>query len=228
MKLTRSAVGFSALALGAACLLSGCGGATSTSNAIIKSFNAVPNGGTATILASGYPTATVGAFTQSTYANASAGTQTASFTLSSPAITSTPIMTSLNAGQEYTAMLIGRADVASTDPRYPALSISGDDQTTPQSGDCRIRIVQAAPDSGRVDVLVNNVPTSSNTAYRTVTGYSELAAGNATLAVRTSGTSNLIVPLTTISTVGGNLYTIYVTEPTVSSPAYSYTLQQDN
>jgi len=123
---------------------------------------------------------------------------------------------------------MGRADVASSDARYPKLVVVGDDQTSPSSTDCRIRVVQAAPDAGTVDVLVNGLNTSPNTAYGTVTSYSELAAGSETIQVRTSGTSTFIVPSTLFATLAGHRYTIYVTEPTVGSPTYSFQVVQDS
>ena len=229
MKSIRSAAGISTLGVGIACLLSGCGGSTNSSSfANLKSYDAVPNGGTATVSASGASTASLTAFTTSAYVNASAGLESASFTLTGPpAITSPTYPVSLNSGVFYTAIVLGRADVSSSDSRYPKLVIAGDDQTTPQSADCRIRVVQAAPDAGTVDVLVNGIDTSANTAYSTVTSYSELAAGSETVEVRTSGTSTFIVPSTVFTTLAGHRYTLYVTEPT-TSPTYSFQVVQDS
>ena len=233
MKSIRSAAGVSTLAVGLACLLSGCGGSTnSNSNINFKAFDAIYNGGNAVVNASGAApiNLTVPDTTASpTYEGASAGTQTASFTLSLPsAFTSPTYPTSLNSGAFYTAALVGIAGVASTDARYPKLLLMGDDQTSPASNDSRIRVVQAAPDAGSVNVFINGVDVSYNTTYSVYTGYSELAAANATVSVVSTTGSTTLVPSTVFSTVAGHRYTLYVAEPTTSPATYAFQLQEDS
>ncbi len=231
MKLTWSAAGLSTLIVGAACLMSGCGGSSNngTTNAQVKSYDAIPNGGTAAVTVSGGLNATVTAFNGSAYVFATPGLQNASFTLTGPpTFTSPNYATSINSSAYYTAILVGRDDVASNDARAPQLVLAGDDQTSPSSADSRIRVVNAAPDAGNVDVLVNGVNTAPNTAYPSFTSYSELAAGSATITVRQTGSATIIVPSTVFSTTAGHRYTIYVTEPTVSTPAYAFQVVQDS
>ena len=122
MKLTWSAAGLSTLIVGAACLMSGCGGSSNngTTNSQVKTYDAIPNGGTAEVTVSGSLNGNVTAFTSSTYQFVSPGLQNASFTLTGPpAFTSPTYATSMNSGAFYTAILVGRDDVASTDARSP-------------------------------------------------------------------------------------------------------------
>jgi len=232
MKSIRYAA-ISTLAVGVACVLSGCGGANSNTYAYLKGVNVVPNGGTATITATGATLSSLAFLsapvtTAPTYNNATAGMETANFTLSGePAATYPTYSTSVNSGEFYTAIVLGRADVAASDSRYPKLEIAGDDQTSPASADCRYRVVQAAPDApGSVEVTVTYGSTtypSSPLPYGTISTYSELPAGNASVTATVNG-STVLVPATTISTVAGARYTIYVTEATVS-PVPTYTIQ---
>ena len=169
----------------------------------------------------------------------------------------------LNNGSYYSAYLIGRVDVlpittARADPRFLQTVITGDKgaaanyQPTasgtvtavyadPPSGQANIRVLNAAPDAGPVDVLIGGKVAFAAAAYPALplgltganvpaatpaTPYSPLPSGTLSVQVNAAGTSTVLVPPTSISVSGGQSYTLLVTEPT-TAPTYSLSTEND-
>ena len=232
-------------ALTLAAALAGCGGG-GTSNpatvAHVRGFNAVPDGTTALISvnnstlpgsvtgSNGTVTNGLGFLQASPYSAEAVSTGNFLFTLTSSAAATFPAVTqALTQGTYYSAFVVGRAGItASSDARYPRLLVVTDDRTLPPTGDARLRIVQAAPDAGNVDVLINGAVAASSIAYQSVGNYLNETAGDLTVQVNKAGTNTVLVPATTITLSSGQLYTLLADEPYLTpSPAYSVQLQTD-
>lgn len=226
-----------------AAALAGCGGggAGSSNSVSVRDFNAIPDSGAATVVVGGdtLPGSTLSVngnvisgqsfLTASSYTDVAAGARQTTFALSSfPGTTYPSASQTLTAGTFYSEMLFGRADVAASDARSPAVVTVADDRTAPPSGDARLRIVQAAPDIGSVDVLVDGQVTAGAVAYQNVGSYLNVTAGNHTVQVNKAGTSAVLVPAQTVSLTSGQLYSLFAVEPTLTpTPAYALQLQSD-
>jgi len=171
----------------------------------------------------------------------------------------------LNNGSYYTAYLIGRVDVKplttlKPDPRFLQTVVTGDKgaaanyginglpstvtgafYSDPPPGQVNLRVLNAAPDAGPVDVLIGGkvaypaVPypvlpsgTAGSTvaAVNPVTPYSPQPSGTLSVQVNAAGTSTVLVPPTSVS-VGSGASTLVVTEPTIA-PAYGLTTESDD
>ncbi len=170
----------------------------------------------------------------------------------------------LNNNGYYTAYLIGRADVAPltsarADPRFLQTVVAGDKGAAanyqssptgaaagavyadPPSGQANIRILNAAPDAGPVDVLIGGKPAFTGVTYpvlplglltdqvaagNPVTAYSALPSGTISVQVNAAGTATVLVPPTTLSIGSGQSYTVVVTEP-AATPTYSLATEAD-
>ncbi len=198
-------------------------------------------------------------FTSST----SLPTTTVAGTTTSAVIAPNPQL-QLNNGSYYSAYLIGRVDVlplstARADPRFLQTIVTGDKgaaanyQATasgtvtavyadPPSGQANIRILNAAPDAGPVDVLIGGKAAFAAVAYPPLplglaganvpaatpaTPYSPQPSGTLSVQVNAAGTSTVLVPPTSISVSSGQSYTLLVTEPTIA-PAYSLSTENDD
>lgn len=224
--------------------LAGCGGGSSqnsSNSAEVRDFNAIPDSGVASVTVGGslLPGSTLNVngsvvsgqsfLSASSYTYITAAALSASFTLSAFSSTTYPSSAqTLTTGTYYTEILFGRGDVATTDPRYPTLRVVADDRTSPASGDARLRIVQAAPDLGNVDVLVGGQVVASNVGYQSIGSYLNVTAGNQTVQVNRAGTSTVLVAAQTVTLSTGQLYSLFVVEPTLTpSPGYNIQLQSD-
>ena len=165
----------------------------------------------------------------------------------------------LNNDSYYSAYLIGRADVmpltiTRPDPRFLQTVVAGNKgaaanyqtgapSTTvtlysdPPSGEANIRILNAAPDAGPVDVLIGGKPAFTSVAYpllpvvpagntannapavTPVTPYQALPSGTLSVQVNAAGTSTVLVPPTNVSVSSGQSYTVAVTETSIT-PVY--------
>lgn len=233
--LTRRALLASAL-LPLTALLAGCGGSsTNSSNSSasrVRVFDAAVNAATANILVnggSGYGDLTF--LKTSPYLYLATGTST--FTYTSTALPAgsipTPTTYTVNDGVFYTAYLIGRADVAATDPRYPQVVVTND-ASTAASGQSAISVLNAAPDAGPVDVTINSATPLTSVAYPKTTqttpqttAFQNVASGTLSITVKTAGGATTLVPATPLAAAAGTSYTLLVTEPT-TAPTYAVTL----
>ena len=251
-----------ALAAIAGVLISaGCGSSSNTDSAHIRAVNVAMNAGNAAVTVNGGAIDGNLAFGQvSNYNYIGESSSLFGFTTSvtPPTPTTLPIgpTLKLNNGSFYTSYLIGRADidVKTTDPRFLQSVVTGDrgaaanytlslPYTPPPSDSANIRILNAAPDAGPVDVLINGkiayaavtypvfpkvpitIPASTIApAVNPVTAYLAVSASAPTIQVNLAGTATVLVPATSIAVSAGNVYTVLITEPTIA-PTITYGLQ---
>lgn len=247
------------IAVGAAAL-AGCSGVGvgGTDSVRVRVVDAATNAGTVNMLvnnSSGYgdlvnpPTTEIG--NVSPYLYAGTGKSTFSYTstavpatlapntttngtvaTTSPAIKNSALLAS---GKFYSAFLVGRSDVAVTDPKFLHVLITDDARTTPADG-ASLRIINAAPDAGAIDVLVNGSSPNaafSNLAYQIAQDaflsapYVTVPAGTLTVKVNAAGTQNALsaATSTSVTTTAGRAYTLVVTEPAASTTQPTYALQ---
>lgn len=227
--------------------LAGCGGVGDTSSTRIRAVDAATNAGTANLLVNS--SASYGDqtnFSASSYYYLSSGTSSFSGlanTQSSTPQTATVSGHNLATNQYYTAFLVGRADVAATDKRFLQVHVTSDQKPSSiPSGQAAIRVVDAAPDAGDVDVLVNGAIPDSALKALSFSGptepfllapYIPVKAGTLNIAVNATGTSTAIVPATNVAVSAGKSYTFIIDEPiggvaaTATEPATqsTYSLQ---
>ena len=255
-----------------AALSAGCGSSSTSATAHIRGADLSVNGATTGVLinltavggdlsfnqTSPYNYVGQGVSTFSFSTTATTATMTATGISSSTVIPPNPQL-QLNNGSYYTAYLIGRADVpplttARADPRFLQTVVTGDKgaaaiygsgtaaYANPPSGQANIRILNAAPDAGPVDVLIGGKIVYSSVSYPAlplgaggtnvaavtpVTPYAAQPSGTLSVQVNTAGTSTVLVPATNISVGSGGAYTVIVTEPT-TTPTYSLSTESDD
>lgn len=265
------AYGALGLIVAGATALAGCGGVGggSTDTVRVRVVDAATNAATVNVLvnsSSGYgdqsnpPVGDVGNF--SPYLYAGTGTSTFSY-ISSAAPSTTPVTTTTTAGTTttssaipnsvtlasgkfYTAFVIGRADVLPTDVKFLHVVVTDDNTATP-SDQAQLRVINAAPDGGPLDILVNGAtpaPTFAGVTYKIAQGtflsapYASVPVGTLNVQVNVAGTATALSPTTgtSITTTAGHRYTLIVTEPTAPDasilapttlPTYALQLLQD-
>jgi hypothetical protein len=200
--------------------IAGCGGTTSSSTARIRAVNCCPNGGSATIYVnSGSANGSQNFQQSSSYLYIDGGDSTFSYLLSSYSTLSPPATTSnLIDGYAYTVMLIGRADVSTSDSRYPKLELFHDDHGAPPSGDAYVRVVNAAPDAGSITATSGGSSVATDLSYAISTSYVALPAGSASLVVTPSAVSAVTQ---TATFQAGHSYSVILIEPTLYASATS-------
>lgn len=207
--------------------LTGCGGVGNTSAARMRAVDAATNAGTVNLLVNS--SASYGDqtnFSASAYYYISSGTSAFSAladTQNPTTQTATVSNHSLDTNQFYSAFLVGRADIPTTDHRFLQVRVTSDQKPSSiPSGQSEIRVIDAAPDAGTVDVLVNGaVPNASFGALSfsaptqpfLLAPYVPVAAGSLKIAVNASATSTAVIPATEVSVAAGRVYTLIVTEP---------------
>lgn len=218
--------------------LAGCGGNSNTGGTQIRAINAIPNGGNANVTAGPTAVATNLAFFNATlYLPTNSVTENVDFTLSDlPTTIFTPLAVPFINGSYYTDTLMGRADITNTsDPRYPTVVNTLDDRTSPQNNDTRVRVINAAPDLGPVDVSIDNplvtppvIPIGVNVPYKTLTAYTETLADTFTVTAYLTGTTTIVAGPENFTLLDGNIYSVVITEPTVNPPTYQLQILNDS
>lgn len=125
---------------------------------------------------------------------------------------------------------------------------SGAAYSAPPSGQANIRILNGAPDAGSVDVLIGGKVVFPAVTYPLipaglaepggtagqiapavvpVTAYAAQLSGTLSVQVNAAGTSTVLVPATSISVGSGGVYTVIVTEPTIT-PTYGLSMESDD
>ena len=248
----------------------GCGSSSSSSTARIRGADFSVNGGTTGVLVNSTAVGGDLSYGQtSVYNYVGQGVSIFSFSTSVPlpTVTATGAATSavfppnpklqLNNGSYYTAYLIGRVDVpplttTHTDPRFLQTVIAGDKGAAvnylttpyadPPSGDANLRILNAAPDAGPVDVLIGGkvvfagvpypllplgIAGQSVPAVNPVTAYLPQPSGTLSVQVNAAGTSTVLLPPTSISVSSGQSDTVIFSE-TATTPTYSLRTENDD
>lgn len=224
----------------------GCGGVGgNTSAARVRAVDAAVNVGTANILVNGASAnGDQQAFTQtavSPYLYIS-GDRTSSFSFNTSVLAPTNILVptvpslTLNNNQFYSVFLIGRIDVVPitapgtktvNDPRFLQTVVTRDSHDAPAGGSALVRVVNAAPDGGAVDVAVNGTPLSgyTNFSFQEPTGdflaapYVNVPAGNVSVQVSKTGTATPLFGAVSVSVSAGKTYTLLLTEPSAGTAA---------
>ncbi len=250
-------LGAVALATIAALAAAGCGSSSNTDTAHIRSVDVAVNAGNASVTVNGGAVNGNQTFGQMTgYDFVGQGLSTFGFRTDATLLANIllPISTTLtlNTGSYYTTYLVGRSDVAGrasssflqavvTGDRGAAAEFSSPAlYVAPPSGQAYIRILNAAPDAGPVDVLIDGKPAFPAAAYpalpkpisgttpaaNPVTAYEAFSSSSLTVQINAAGTATVLVPATSVSVSSGNAYTLVVTEPTIK-PTYGVQIISD-
>lgn len=220
--------------------VTGCG---SSSSAYVKFIHASPGAPNVDVVVGSKYAAQNAAYgtETSSYAKVDTGTNEAiqvfaTGSTSKPVITKTQTLTT---NQYYTV-------IALNTPSSLQLSVENDDLTAPTSGNCKLRVVHAAPSAGAVDVYVtapgvsltnpmNPVkPVLSNFTFGTVTPYLEVPAGSYEVRVTPTGNPSVVAidtGATGVPLAAGDIYTAVALNPNPSTnppgTAFSLLLTQD-
>jgi len=85
-----------------------------------------------------------------------------------------------------------------------------DDLTTPAAGKAHVRFIHLSPDAPAVDIAVVGGPVVfPNSSFKSVSAFTPLGAGAYNLEVREAGTTNVALPLPSITLKSGKIYTVY-------------------
>ncbi len=236
--------GAALLALSAAGL-AGCGGVGGNNAAArVRAIDAAVNAGTANILVNGASAngdqQTLTGTEVSPYLYIS-GDRTSSFSYNSSVTPAANILVptapnlTLSNGQFYSVFLIGRIDVTPAptapgtkvvnDPRFLQVVVTRDSHDTPASGSALVRVVDAAPDGGAVDVAVGGtvLPSYSGLSFQEPTSdflaapYVNVAAGTLSVQVNQTGTTTPLFAPVSVAVSAGKVYTLIITQPTAGT-----------
>jgi len=209
-------------------LLPGCGGGSSDPHTHLRYINTV-YGSQAEVYCNsqelnldGNPQLAFGSATF--YNNVAEGTDTLKFLLSAiPNVTFPTLSEPMTNGAYYTDFIFGRSDVANTSTEYPIQRWTGDDHSSPGTGNARMRVIDAAPDAGAVDVIRNGTSLISNIGYQYLGTMNEFGAGTQSIVVNLTGTSNSIASQT-VTLNAGQFYTLVILESSPPGGAVSYSI----
>src|SRR5687768_1147898 len=130
----------------------------------------------------------------------------------------------------YTVLATGR--VASIAP-----VVLTDDQTSPASGNVRLRLVHAAPTAGNVDIYVTTptadiataTPTLANVAFRAASNYLEVPAGTYRVRIAPAGTKTVAIDANNVALAAGQVRTaVAVDAPGGGAPLGAILLADKN
>ena len=136
----------------------------------------------------------------------------------------------LGQGGFYTVLATGR--VASIAPL-----VLTDDQTSPASGNIRLRLVHASPTAGNVDIYVTApsadiataTPTLANVPFRAASGYLEVPAGTYRVRIAPVGTKTVAIDVNNVALVAGQVRTaVAVDAPGGGAPLGAILLADKN
>jgi hypothetical protein len=92
----------------------------------------------------------------------------------------------------------------------PDFILLTDSIARPASGMATIRLVNASPDAGAVDLVANSTVLASNKAYKAASGFATISGGTSyTLQVRKAGTTTVLASKDTTFKAGG-VYTLWL------------------
>jgi hypothetical protein len=109
----------------------------------------------------------------------------------------------INANNAYSVFLANTY----TKPDFIAVN---DSIARPASGMATLRLVNASPDAGAVDLVANSTVLASNKAYKGASGFATISGGTSyTIQVRKAGTTTVLASKDTTFKVGG-VYTLWL------------------
>ena len=244
MYFTRQNTYLALLSAATVALVSGCSGSqTPKANAQIRAIDAATNGQTTTVIinqseafgeqqisspVSGY--LYVQTNTPSTFSYTS-GTPKASdltYTSDLPTGVVAPVTTqTLTTGALYTEYLVGRPDQVVASGAQPASAMQvlvyPDVARSASTGHTTVRVLDAAPNAGNVDVLINGARVATNVPFASLSSIVAANSGSVTVQVNATGTSTVLVPSTPLTFADTAVETIIVTEPTAPTAASATT-----
>lgn len=196
-------------------LVSGCHGKNAQNSTNMRAVNAVINVEPLDVLVNNDVKFSALAFgATSAFSNFSSGSQEVTVRSSSNQAVYFDKSLSFNSGANNTLLIYGTRSAMST------LLLPDDitaPDTTPASGNFKIRAVGLSPDSGPVDVYVtqatditNSPATISPVSYTSLTSYSETSAGSYSITMTVSGTKDVLFQSTPQNFVAGSIYTVAV------------------
>src|SRR5215475_16161556 len=120
----------------------------------------------------------------------------------------------ISGGDHYTAIAMPNPD------GQPTLKVIPDKLTPPPSGKASVRVINASPDAGELDVFVKGKEEAlvSGVNPETVTNYKEIDPVTGALEVRPEGKPNALVTVPAQKFEAGHLYTIIVTGKAKGAP----------
>src|SRR4029453_17394993 len=120
----------------------------------------------------------------------------------------------ISGGDHYTAIAMPNANGQVT------LKVVSDRLTPPSTGKASVRIINASPDAGELDVFVKGKSDAlvSGVNPDSVTNYKEIDPLTGSLEVRPEGKSNVLLTVPAMKFEPGHLYTIIVTGKAKGAP----------
>src|SRR5262245_51261851 len=120
----------------------------------------------------------------------------------------------VSGGDHYTAIAMPAADGKAT------LRVISDKLTPPPSGKASVRVINASPDAGEVDIGVKGKEDKlfGGVNPESVTTYNEIDPMTASLEVRPQGKKNVLLTVPAINFEPGHLYTIVLTGKANGAP----------
>lgn len=171
-------------------------------NARVRAVHASPDAPPVDVLVDGEVAASGLAFGEATdYAQVTA-TDGPTVTINA-AETGNPVLEAspaLMRGTDYTLMVVN--NLADIEPL-----LLTDDQTPPEPGNGKVRLVHASPDAPAVDILVDDEVVASDVAFKGSSEYLQLPAGDHTVTIREAGT-DMAVFETDVTVEEGTIYTV--------------------
>jgi hypothetical protein len=131
--------------------------------------------------------------------------------------------TKLNASQDYTLVVFGRA-------KKLDVMLLSDDNTIDKDGQAKVRLVQLAPDAPAVDFVVpaqNNLKLFTNVTYKTFTAYLRVPPGAYSFYVRPTGTDANKLDVKGLPLDPGSVTTIYAVGLWSGNPKFALAVSQD-
>ncbi len=145
--------------------------------------------------------------------------------------------TSTLATATQTLLLNGTYTVVLTNvPSHLGVLVTTDDESAPQSGDFKWRLVDVASTTGPIDIYLTPLggsingatPIVSNLAFGQVTSsYFQLAPGTDEIQVTQHGNTATTLQTATFTPTGGNIYTTYFLDPASSSGTFGFLTTHD-
>ena len=221
----RSAAwGITAIAAG---MLSGCGSVSSNS-AHVRAVNMTTDGSSATMYIDGGSwTGSQGFQEASDYKDFVTGYHYLTFKYAAKSSVTYPTTAATLEANTYSVISFGLTGITdSSDKRYPQAVVVSDSDSTPGSGEARVRLIHAAPDAAAADVFVNGTEVQAATAYKTTGNYTTVTAGSITALYNATGTSTALAS-STLTVTAGHHYSIFLVETSTSTPAYAVKMVED-
>lgn len=186
----------------------------------LRALFASPNAGNLDVLLDEKPVAAnIPYRTATTYVTLPAGAHTVRFNAAGTGNTVLNANVSLAANTDTTLAVVG--DAGNVAP----VSLT-DDNSAPASGAARVRVLQASPAMGAVDVYITAKdadilaasPAVNGVAYRAASNYVQLPAGTYEIRVTPAGTKNIAIDALMTMTAGQVVTIGSVGDPSVGQP----------